>query len=252
MKADLHVHTGFSCDSEAKMRDYILEAQNKGIDWICFTDHVDYNKNDYGCGYYSPSAYFEEFKKQLHSETGIKVCTGIEFSEPHLYGDKLKELAQYPYDFILGSIHWIGDMFPCQKVREQYSAKEFYTLYWQEVYKTVNHGGFDCLGHIDFPKRYYGEIYYQENMLNEIFKIMMEKDIILEINTSSLRKGLSDTMPGRELLEIYKGNGGKYVTIGSDAHEIQDLGADNHVAKGLIKNFDLQEVVYEKRKRIVV
>ncbi len=39
---------------------------------------------------------------------------------------------------------WIGDMFPCQRVREEYSEKEFYTLYWQEVLKTVQTGGYWC------------------------------------------------------------------------------------------------------------
>ena len=38
---DMHVHTEFSCDSEAKIVDYISEAKNKGITTICFTDHVD-------------------------------------------------------------------------------------------------------------------------------------------------------------------------------------------------------------------
>ena len=32
-------------DSEAKMEDYILEADKKGITTICFTDHVDLNTN---------------------------------------------------------------------------------------------------------------------------------------------------------------------------------------------------------------
>ena len=174
---------------------------------------------------------------------------GIEFGEPHLYADKLKQLSGYPYDFIIGSIHWIGDMFPCQRVREQYSAKEFYTLYWEEVLKTVEQGGFDALGHIDFPKRYYGEIYYSEAKLKEIFKILLDKDMVIEINTSSLRKGHSETMPGRELLEIYRDCGGRYVTVGSDAHEVRDIGADNETAKSLIKGFDLQEVIYENRNR---
>ena len=141
-------------------------------------------------------------------------------------------------------------MFPCQKVREQHPAKEFYTWYWDEVLQTVKHGGFDALGHIDFPKRYYGEIYYTEEKMNEIFKHLLDKDMVIEINTSSLRKGHSETMPGSELLEIYKTNGGKYVTIGSDAHEVQDLGADISVAQELVKKFELQQVYYKERKRI--
>ena len=88
--------------------------------------------------------------------------------------------------------------------------------------------------------------------MKEIFKYLLDKDMVLEINTSSLRKGYSETMPGKELLEIYKACGGRYVTIGSDAHEVQDLSADNHIAKQLIQELMLQEVVYENRKRIII
>lgn len=59
-------------------------------------------------------------------------------------------------------------------------------------------------------------------------------------------------MPGDELLEIYKECGGIYVTVGSDAHEIEDISADNNIAKRIIEDYRLQEVIYEKRKRIVL
>ncbi len=252
MIADLHVHTKYSCDSEAEMQEYLAEGKKKGVAWICFTDHVDYNKNDYGCGYYSPEKFFREFnalKEENSSE--VRLYAGIEFSEPHLYNAHLEELKRYPYDFIIGSVHWIGDMFPCQEVRERYSAKEFYSLYWKEVLNMVKNGGFDCLGHIDFPKRYYKEIYYEEKVITEILQEMLSKDIILEINTSSLRKGLTKTMPDREILQIYKDNGGKYVTIGSDAHDVKDLGADNEAAKLLVQEMGLQEVVFQERKMCI-
>lgn len=251
MTADLHVHTEFSCDSDADMEQYVKRAMERNIHTICFTDHVDMNENDYGYNYYSPERYFEKFKQVKEKyDSHIKIYAGIEFGEPHLYADKLKELSRNPYDYIIGSIHWIGDMFPCQKVREQYSAKEFYTLYWEEVLKTVKQGGFDALGHIDFPKRYYGEIYYAETKIKDIFHRLLEKDMVIEINTSSLRKGHSETMPGRELLEIYKDCGGMYVTLGSDAHEVDDVGADIEIAHKLMEDLGLEEVIYEQRRMV--
>ena len=50
---DLHVHTEFSCDSEAKMEQYIEQACNKNMQVICFTDHVDLNPNDYGFNFFA-------------------------------------------------------------------------------------------------------------------------------------------------------------------------------------------------------
>lgn len=253
MITDLHIHTEFSCDSEADMEQYVKQAIERGMQALCFTDHVDLNPNDYGYNYYNPEKYFEKFNRVKESyKNQITMYSGIEFGEPHLYADRLRQLSTYPYDFIIGSIHWIGDMFPCQKVREQYSAKEFYTLYWKEVLNTVKQGGFDALGHIDFPKRYYGEIYYVEAEIKEIFKRLLDKDMVIEINTSSLRKGHCETMPGKDLLELYKDCGGRYVTIGSDAHEVKDVGADYEMAQKLVKDFELQQVLYEQRKRIII
>jgi len=60
-------------------------------------------------------------------------------------------------------------------------AKEFYTLYWQEVLKTAQAGDFDVLGHIDFPKRYYSQIYYEEAVINEIFQNLMERDLVIKL-----------------------------------------------------------------------
>lgn len=250
---DFHVHTEFSCDSQADLEEYIKTALLYNMNSICFTEHVDFNKNDYGYNYYNPNQFFKKYNEiKPKFKNKIKILAGIEFGEPHLYYDKLRKLSAYPYDYIIGSIHWIGDMFPCQKVREQYSAKDFYTLYWQEILKTVKQGGFDALGHIDFPKRYYGEIYYNEQTMNEIFKYLLEKDMVIEINTSSLRKGHQQTMPGTELLQIYKDNGGKYITIGSDAHEVRDLAADNSIARKIISDLNLQEVIYINREKVIL
>lgn len=246
---DLHIHSKYSCDSEAIMEAYCKRAIEKNMKHICFTDHVDFNKNDYGYGYYHADKFFEEYNR-LQEEYGDKIhlLSGIEFSEPHLYRDELEKLAKYPYDFIIGSIHWIDNMFPCEKTRKTYPAYKFYELYWHEVLKAVELGCFDCLGHIDFPKRYYGELVYDEILMNEIFKQMKKNNIVMEINTSSLRKGLSTSMPDAELLKLYKNNGGINVTIGSDAHSISDLGADNDYAKDLITKNMLSEVIFRQHK----
>ena len=238
------------------MEEYVKYAATAGMDMICFTDHVDLNEHDYGYLYYSADRFFADYNavkakyKDIHKD--IKICAGIEFGEPHIYIDEWQKLVKYPYDYIIGSIHWLGSLFPTEQVRAKHSAKEYFTWYWDEVLRMVKHGGFDALGHIDFPKRYYGELYYTDAKIKEIYRYLLDKDMLIEINTSSLRKGLTETMPGEELLELYKESGGKYVILGSDAHEVKDLGAGNAEAKKLIEKYHFQEVVFEKRKRMIV
>lgn len=54
MVTDLHIHTKFSCDSEADMEQYVKRAIDKNMQILCFTEHVDLNQNDYGYHYYMP------------------------------------------------------------------------------------------------------------------------------------------------------------------------------------------------------
>jgi histidinol-phosphatase (PHP family) len=76
---------------------------------------------------------------------------------------------------------------------------------------------------------------------------MTKNNISLEINTSSLRKGLSETMPSKELLTVYEKAGGVNITVGSDAHSTMDL------AKGYDKAIEMLSPAlvngfYRKRK----
>jgi|GEM_PF-5856649 len=59
MIADLHVHTEYSCDSEADMEQYVKQAISKEMSVICFAEHVDLNPNDYGFNYYKPTQFLK-------------------------------------------------------------------------------------------------------------------------------------------------------------------------------------------------
>ena len=57
------------------------------------------------------------------------------------------------------------------------------------------------------------------------------KDKALEINVSGLFKGLGETLPAFDEIKRYHDLGGKYITLGSDAHNINDVGRD--IEKGI-------------------
>lgn len=41
---DFHVHTEYSCDSEADIELYVKKAIDINFETICFTDHVDFKE----------------------------------------------------------------------------------------------------------------------------------------------------------------------------------------------------------------
>lgn len=245
----MHVHSKYSCDSKAELEGYCLEAIKKGIDIICFTEHLDCNIKDRGYRYYKGKEFFDSFLylKEKYKDS-VKLLCGLEFSEPHLYPDSLKDYVLLPYDFIIGSVHyWYKDIGPRQMLKDEVPVDICFDYYWKEVLATVKAGGFDCLGHIDFPKRYYKHLIYDRDLLYEICLELVKKNICIEINTSSLRKNMQVSLPDKDILSIYKDCGGKYVTIGSDSHLEEDLGKDNIYAKELVKFFNFEEIVFINR-----
>jgi len=254
MICDMHIHTHHSCDATASMEEYCEQALMTGVDMLCFTDHVDHNPNDNGCGLYNASLFFDEYiKARDRYSAQLTLLCGIEFSEPHVYCDEFVRYAGLPYDFILGSVHfWYRDMFPSDMVRKGIPADKAFRSYWNEVEKAVSFAGFDCFAHLDFPKRYYGNAIWQAEQMSRIFKKMNQNCISLEINTSLYKKGMTETMPETDLLALYKSCGGKYITIGSDAHKAIDLAKNRDTARRNAVLTGLDEVYYLHRiqKRI--
>lgn len=246
MFADYHVHTEFSDDSRYPMEDVIRDAVKMGMDEICITDHVDYGvKADWDCGQEiqyrkgDPLAnvdyprYMEKLRALKEEYQGkITIRTGMEFGvQTHTIPEFEALFARYPFDFIILSIHQVGDKeFWTQDFQRGRTQKEYNERYYQEMLDVVKaYKNYSVLGHLDLIKRYdEAGIYPFENvkpMIEEILKIVIADGKGIELNTSFHRYGLSDSMPSREILKLYRELGGEIITIGSDSHKPEHLGA---------------------------
>ncbi len=246
MFADYHVHTEFSDDSRYPMEDVIRDAVKMGMDEICITDHVDYGvKADWDCGQEiqyrkgDPLAnvdyprYMEKLRALKEEYQGkITIRTGMEFGvQMHTIPEFEALFARYPFDFIILSIHQVEDKeFWTQDFQRGRTQKEYNERYYQEMLDVVKaYKNYSVLGHLDLIKRYdEAGIYPFENvkpMIEEILKIVIADGKGIELNTSFHRYGLSDSMPSREILKLYRELGGEIITIGSDSHKPEHLGA---------------------------
>jgi len=248
LKDDLHVHTVFSPDSRQPMEGQCRRALELGLDSLCFTEHLDFDA--LSLGYYNPDAYFAELARLREVYAGkLELLAGLEISEPHDHPRELEQAQRRPYDFLLGSVHyWLGGLFPSQMRDRKMDVRHCYEAYWAEMLKMARCGGFDCVAHLDFPKRYFLRLEYDPAVLDEIFDAMRQTGLVLEINTSSLRKGCDELMPGEALLRQYMARGGQYVTLGSDAHVAEDLYAGVDEARGLAEGLELRPVRFVKRE----
>ena len=221
LRCDLHVHTNFSFDSVATMEQYAEQALAVGADVICFTDHIDVNRR------YNT---FEGFKFERRREEfcrvrdkycdRVKLLYGFEIGEPHLHPDVMERVYATQPDMIIGSVH---DPLGHLGIDEWLSRRDYERYYNVCVREMVERGGFDVLGHADMPKKYHDDYIEDVDYIAETLRLCVQKGIVPEINTSSLRSGAKDTMPSLNAIEQYAKFGGKFVAINSDSHTPDSL-----------------------------
>lgn len=251
MFCDYHTHCEFSDDSLYDMEECIKDAISIGMKEICLTDHVDYGiKKDWIEGNIQyrngePIAnvdypkYFEklEYVKEKYKDQ-IVVRKGLEFGvQTHTIPKFQKLFDTYPMDFVILSIHQVDDQefwtYDFQKGKTEY---EYYQAYYEEMYHVIQkYHNYSVLGHMDMLKRYDDEDGYDpftnhKDIITKILKYVIEDGKGIELNTSSIRYGLDDLMPSRDILKLYLELGGTILTIGSDSHSSTHL-KNSHIEK---------------------
>ena len=112
---------------------------------------------------------------------------------------------------------------------------------WDEEMLSVvrEYKDYSVLGHMDLIARYDEKGVYPfekiKPIVEEILQVVIADGKGLEVNTSSYRYGLSDTTPSVEILKRYRELGGKIVTIGSDSHKPEHLGAYIEETKEMLR-----------------
>ena len=88
-------------------------------------------------------------------------------------------------------------------------------------------------------------------LLTEILRTVIADGKGIEINTSSQRYGLTDLTPSRDILKLYRELGGRILTIGSDSHKPEHLGAFIDETKQELKMLGFKEFcTFDKMKPV--
>lgn len=272
MYIDYHVHTRYSDDSSYMMEDVIKDAIEKGIEEICITDHVDYGiKYDwdevetmvYRDGMPLANVDYVNWEKELKFlqekyKGQINIKMGMEFGMQVHTIDRYQQLFhRYPFDFIILSVHQVEDQeFWTQDFQKGRTQQEYIERYYQELENLVTlYKDYSVLGHMDLIVRYDENGLYPfdqiKPMIQKILNIVIKDGKGIEVNTSYHRYGLNDMTPSRDILKLYRDLGGKIITIGSDSHKKEHLGAYIQSAKDELKKLGFEYYcTYEQMKPI--
>ena len=282
MYFDYHLHSEFSDDSTELMKTQIKQAIKLGVDEICFTEHVDYGiKRDFddtrgietkvyhidgeditcilsNCDYPNYFKKLHEMKTEYSNQISIK--QGLEFgvqshtiNEYNLLFDKYKD----ELDFILFSMHQVNDKESWnQEAQYDKTQKQYNDEYYEEILKCIKvYKNYSVLAHLDMIVRYDLNgpypFKYEEEIIREILKIAINDNKGIEVNTSSYRYHLKDTTPSIDILKLYKELNGQIISVGSDAHKKEDLGAHIKETYDLLRDLGFEYVcTFDKMKPI--
>ncbi len=289
IKADIHMHCSFSTDSESPMEEMILGAIDRGLDTICFTDHMDleYPQEIPGVPQFilDLDAYEKEYNrlKDLY-DSKINLLLGIECGMlPHL-GNKYAEIVKRcPFDFVICSSHLISAPFYMKDIEyinmnghapitmqhgDPYekdfwigrSVHEIMTMYFDTVAKNITaFKDFDSYAHLDYAIRYapgknvdYTYSAYSD-IIDEALKSIIDAGKALEINTAGYKYGLGQPNPQSDILKRYRELGGEMITIGADAHRPDHIAYDFKKAGELLTGLGFKYyTVFIQRKPVLL
>jgi len=248
---DFHLHTSFSGDCETPMQEMVDSALSKGLKGLCITEHFDY---DFPASDRCPADTFlldfDAYLKGVEALTltyrdKLEIGFGVELGlQPHLAPLHASIAGQYPFDFIIGSLHTCHAKDPYYSpFYEGRSEEEAYREYFSCILENLEaYSDFDTLGHLDYTVRYgpNQDKYYTyeryQDILDPILFKLVSMGKALECNTGAINYGLRDLNPSNAILKRYRDLGGEYITIGSDAHRPEAIAKGFDRAREILSN----------------
>lgn len=233
--ADTHMHSIYSYDGQMCIEDIIKRGSELGLRYLAFTEHLELASISIKQFLNRYQVYHNEIERLQEKYPHIRLIKGVEFSNPEKFPEELEIVNNLDLDYIIGSNHELPKF-----------ANELEILkYYQTILKIVKQGGIDSLGHLDYIRRKFDDSSINKDILKEIYTYLIKNNITLEINSSAIRRKGLDSFPSNEKLNLYKDMGGEKVTIGSDAHRL------NEVYDGIAEidsQYDFNKGLYLHRK----
>jgi histidinol-phosphatase (PHP family) len=245
MKPDYHLHTKRCKHAEGEMRDYVEKAIDLQISEIAFTDHIPLPYNfdiSHRMAYNELDDYLYEIKKLKLQYPELKIFSGIEADfydgfEEYLY----QTFQRFDFEIIIMSVHFIKNWPKNNWVFSYYfpdrPINEIYSDYLQAVKRGINTGLFDIIGHLDLIKSEdFPILDTNKSEVLDILKCAKNQSMIVEINTSGLRKDINEPYPSLDILPYLE----KYkipITFGSDAHKPEQVGLKFKEIESVVANY---------------
>lgn len=258
-KVDYHMHTPLCGHAVGEPRQYVEQALKVGLSEIGFSDHAPLITGPdprYTMSYEELPTYLDMMNSLRRQYPNFTIKIGIEADYVPGFENKTREILEgYPYDFVIGSIHFIDAWAfddPDQQVK--WRDKDIDTVY-KDYYRLLRQSAqsklYDIMGHVDLVKKF-GHRPTQDltEEIRQTAQVFKETGVVVEINTSGLRKPVKEIYPSLQVLKFYR-QAGVPITFSSDSHDPGDVGRDYDKAVLLAREAGYKDYAVFQQRKIV-
>lgn len=240
MLTDYHTHTERGPYTVAWLERFLDMAQVRGI--------AEYGVSEHGyrfvqAAHLLDNAWTRERRTQdieayidmvaKARAAGHEVKLGLELDYIPGMESKLEAfIRQYPFDYVIGSVHWLGDfgfdLLEMKSMWETQDLKQIYDQYFATLTQMVESELFDFVGHADVIKVFGYEpqdAVFLGDWYDRLVEAFKRHGSVIEISTAGLRKPVGKMYPAPGLLHRCSA-AGVPIVLNSDAHRPEDVGAD--------------------------
>lgn len=234
MVIDYHMHLEQGQFTLPWLMEFLAYARQRGVDEIGVTEHAyrfiqAHGLLDNEWARQQESADLDEYVGLIleAKSLGHPVKLGIEVDYvPGKEAEIAAFLEGYPWDFVLGSVHWLGD-WGIDLDPSTWHGRDIDRVY-EDYYRTVRlaaqSGLFDIMSHLDLVKifgfRPQGDV---SAAVSAALDAVAAAGISIEVSSAGLRKPVGEIYPHRHILrEAFRR--GITVTLASDAHTPEHVG----------------------------
>jgi histidinol-phosphatase (PHP family) len=235
---------------------FVSAARTAGVDEIGFAEHVYYFRQTrplWTVPYHVEHCLYDIDPYVTAvvdaKERGLPVKLGLEVDYvPGREGETRKLLEPYPWDYLLGSIHFIGDRAVDSEPRlvDAVGIDEAWRRYFEVLVAAAESGLFDSLAHPDLVK-IFGD-HLADFDYTPAADAIGESGVAIEVSTAGLRKPVGELYPDPRFLAECRQHGVP-VTLASDAHVPSLVGGDFDSALQLLRSVGYETItIFERRE----
>ena len=235
---------------------FVETARAAGLDEIGFTEHVYYfrqTRSLWTVPYqtercvYDLEAYAEAIVQARGRGLPVKLGLEVDYV-PGREDDTRAILAPYPWDYLLGSVHFIDGLGVDGEPRmlDAVGVEESWHRYFDVLTGAARSALFDSLSHPDLVK-IFGER-LESFDYGPVADAIAESGAAVEVSTAGLHKPVGELYPHPDFLRACRVRGVP-VTLGSDAHSPDLVGRDFDRARELLTSAGYETITVFERRR---